>query len=141
MGENSMSHKALFAGLVIDEASRPLDIAMIGSEAQYVIDDDGFRRHIDAEQIDRQVLQLIQDQINANKEAVEQGMMKVMGSDDLFTKAAIDKSIENIDQVMERGLPDDARQWLGMMGFHIVVNLHGDVIKMESPGVVDDSDE
>jgi len=136
-----MSHKALFAGLVIDEASRPLDIAMIGSEAQYVIDDDGFRRHIDAEQIDRQVLQLIQDQINANKEAVEQGMMKVMGSDDLFTKAAIDKSIENIDQVMERGLPDDARQWLGMMGFHIVVNLHGDVIKMESPGVVDDSDE
>lgn len=136
-----MSNKALFAGLVIDEAGRPLDVAMIGSEAQYVIDDDGFRRHIDAEQIDRQVLQLIQDQINANKEAVEQGMMKVMGSDDLFTKAAIDKSIENIDQVLERGLPDDARQWLGMMGFHIVVNLHGDVIKMESPGVVDDSDE
>jgi hypothetical protein len=136
-----MSHKALFAGLVIDEASRPLDVAMIGGEARYVIDDDGFRRHIDAEQIDRQVLQLLQDQINANKEAVEQGMMKVMGSDDLFTKAAIDKSIENIDQVMERGLPDDARQWLGMMGFHIVVNLHGDVIKMESPGVVDDSDE
>jgi len=136
-----MSNKALFTGLVIDEAGRPLDVALIGSEAQYVIDDDGFRRHIDAEQIDRQVLQLIQDQINANKEAVEQGMMKVMGSDDLFTKAAIDKSIENIDQVMERGLPDDARQWLGMMGFHIVVNLHGDVIKMESPGVVDDSDE
>jgi hypothetical protein len=68
-------------------------------------------------------------------------MMKVMGSDDLFTKAAIDKSIENIDQVLERGLPDEARQWLGMMGFHIVVNLHGDVIKMESPGAVDDSDE
>ena len=136
-----MSNKALFAGLVIDEAGRPLDVALIGSEAQYVIDDDGFRRHIDAEQIDRQVLQLIQDQINANKEAVEQGMMKVMGSDDLFTKAAIDKSIENIDQVLEHGLPDDARQWLGMMGFHIVVNLHGDVIKMESPGVVDDSDE
>jgi hypothetical protein len=136
-----MSNKALFTGLVIDEAGRPLDVALIGSEAQYVIDDDGFLRHIDAEQIDRQVLQLIQDQINANREAVEQGMMKVMGSDDLFTKAAIDKSIENIDQVLERGLPDDARQWLGMMGFHIVVNLHGDVIKMESPGVVDDSDE
>jgi len=136
-----MSNKTLFADLVIDEAGRPLGVAMIGSEAQYVIDDDGFRRHIDAELIDRQVLQLLQDQINANKEAVEQGMMKVMGSDDLFTKAAIDKSIENIDQVLERGLPDDARQWLGMMGFHIVVNLHGDVIKMESPGVVDDSDE
>jgi hypothetical protein len=136
-----MSHKALFADLVIDEAGRPLDVALIGSEAQYVIDDDGFRRHVDAELIDRQVLQLLQDQINANKEAVEQGMMKVMGSDDLFTKAAIDKSIENIDQVLERGLPDEARQWLGMMGFHIVVNLHGDVIKMESPGAVDDSDE
>ena len=136
-----MSHQALFAGLVIDAAGRPLEVAMIGSEAQYVIDDDGFRRHIDTEQIDRQVLQLIQDQIIANKEAVEQGMMKVMGSDDLFTKAAIDKSIENFDQVLERGLPDDARQWLGLMGLRIVVNLHGDVIKMESPGVVDDSDE
>ncbi len=136
-----MSTKALFAGLVVDEAGRPLDVTMTGNEAQYVIDDDGFLRHIDAGQIDRQVLAAIQEQINANKDLVEQGLMQVMGSEDIFTKAMIDKSIENFDQVLERGLPDEARQWLGMMGFHITVNVHGEVIKMESPGVADDSDE
>ncbi len=136
-----MSNQALFAGLVVDETGHPLDVATIGHDAQYVIDDAGFRRHIDAEQIDRQVLNLIQEQINANKDMVEQGLMKVMGSEDIFTKAMIDKSIENFDQVLQRGLPDEARQWLGLMGFRIVVNLHGEVIKMDSPGVVDDSDE
>jgi hypothetical protein len=136
-----MSNQALFAGLVVDEAGRPLEVATIGHDAQYVIDDAGFRRHIDAEHIDRQVLNLIQEQINANKDMVEQGLMKVMGSEDLFTKAMIDKSIENFDQVLQRGLPDEARQWLGLMGFRIVVNLHGEVIKMDSPGAVDDSDE
>jgi hypothetical protein len=136
-----MSHQALFAGLVIDENDRPLDVALVGSEAAYVIDDDDFRRHIDAAQIDRQVLTILQEQINANKDVVEQGIMKVVGSDDLFTKAAIDKSIENFDQVLERGLPPDALQWLGMMGFRIVVNLHGDVIKLDQPGAIDESGE
>ena len=136
-----MSHQAFFAGLVIDEHNRPLDVAMVGDEAAYVIDDDGFRRHIDAAQIDRQVLAILQEQINANKDAVEQGIMKVVGSDDLFTKAAIDKSIENFDQVLERGLPPDALQWLGLMGFRIVVNLHGEVVKLDQPGVIDEGDE
>jgi hypothetical protein len=136
-----MSHLALFAGLVIDEQDRPLGVAMVGDEAAYVIDDDGFLRHIDAAQIDRQVLTILQEQINANKDVVEQGIMKAVGSDDLFTKAAIDKSIENFDQVLERGLPQDAVQWLGLMGFRIVVNLHGDVIRLDQPGTIDESDE
>ena len=136
-----MTHQALFAGLVIDEHDRPLDVAMVGEEAAYVIDDDGFHRHIDAAHIDRQVLTILQEQINANKDVVEQGIMKAVGSDDLFTKAAIDKSIENFDQVLERGLPQDALQWLGLMGFRIVVDLHGDVIKLDQPGAIDESDE
>lgn len=136
-----MSHQAIFAGLVIDENNWPLDVAMIGSDAAYVIDDDGFRRHIDAVQIDRQVLTLLRDQISANKDVVEQSLMKVVGSDDLFTKAAINQTIENFDQVLERGLPPDALQWLGLMGFRIVVNLHGDVIKLDQPGAIDESGE
>ncbi|HEY4720406.1 MAG TPA: hypothetical protein VII92_01065 [Anaerolineae bacterium] len=136
-----MSNKAIFAGLVVDEAGRPLETATIGNEAQYVIDDSGFRRHIDAEGIDRQVLQFIGEQINANKDVVEQSMMKMIGSEDLFTKAAIDKSIENIDQVLQSGLPDGAQQWLGLMGFRVVVNLHGEVLRLESPGAIDNSEE
>jgi hypothetical protein len=136
-----MSNKALFAGLVMDENGRPLEVASIGDEAQYVIDDNGFRRHIDAETIDRQVLTQLQSQIEANKDAVEQGLMKMMGSEDIFTKAAIDKSIQNMDQVLNQGLPEDARQMLGMMGFRVVVNYHGEVLRIDQPGVADDSDE
>ena len=136
-----MSHQALFAGLVIDEHDRPLEVVMVGNEAAYVIDDDGFRRHIDATVIDRQVLNILQEQIEANKPAVEEGLMKVMGSEDIFTKAAIDKSLNNFDQVLGQSLPPDARQWLGMMGFRIVVNLHGDVIKLDQPGAIDEGDE
>ncbi len=134
-----MSNKALFPGLVVDEQERPLEVASIGGEAQYVIDDNGFHRHIDAELIDRQVLQSLQEQIEANKDAVEEQMMKMMGKEDLFTKAAIDSSIGNMDQVLGTGLPEGALQWLGMMGFRIVVNLHGEVIKFDQPGAIDDS--
>jgi len=136
-----VSNKAIFAGLVIDEAGRPLDVDQVGNDATYVIDDDGFKRHIDAEQIDRQVLNILQEQIDANKPAVEEGLMKVMGSEDIFTKAAIDKSLNNFDQVLAQGLPPDALQWLGLMGFRIIVNLHGEVVKLDQPGVVDNSDE
>ena len=136
-----MSNKALFAGLVMDENGQPLEVAHLGDEAQYVLDDNGFRRHIDAEVIDRQVLAQLQEQIEANKDAVEQGIMKMMGSEDIFTKAAIDKSIQNMDQVLKQGIPDDARQMLGMMGFRVVVNYHGEVLRIDQPGVADDSDE
>jgi hypothetical protein len=136
-----MSNKALFAGLVMDENGNPLDTTYLGDEAQYVLDDNGFLRHIDAEVIDRQVLGALQDQILANKDAVEQGLMKMMGSEDIFTKAAIDKSIQNMDQVLTQGIPDDARQMLGMMGFRVVVNYHGEVLRIDQPGVADDSEE
>ena len=136
-----MGNKALFAGLVIDENGQPLDVVSTGDEAQYVLDDNGFLRHIDAEAIDRQVLAHLQSQIEANKDAVEAGIMKMMGSEDLFTKAAIDKSIKDMDRVLAQGLPDDARQMLGMMGFRVVVNYHGEVLRIDQPGVIDDSDE
>jgi hypothetical protein len=136
-----MGRIAVFEGLVVDEQDRPLQVATIGGEAQYVIDDNGFLRHIDAEVIDRQVIEAIQAQVNANKDMVEEGIMKMIGQDDLFTKAALDVSIKNMDQVLERGMPQDARQWLGMMGLRIVVDLHGQVVEMKWPGVAEESDE
>jgi hypothetical protein len=125
----------------MDENGNPLETTYLGDEAQYVLDDNGFLRHIDAEAVDRQVLMHLQEQIEANKPAVEEGIMKMMGSEDLFTKAAIDKSIENMDQVLKQGIPDDARQMLGMMGFRVVVNYHGEVVRIDQPGAADDSDE
>ena len=136
-----MSRKAVFEGLVVDQAGRPLTVTMVGGEAQYVIDDEGFRRHIDAELVDRQVIQAIQEQVNANKDLVEEAIMKMIGKDDLFTKAALDASIKNMDRALDQGIPDDARQWLGMMGFRVVVNLHGEVVEFKWPGAPDERDE
>jgi hypothetical protein len=81
-----MSQKALFEGLVFDQAGHTLEVTTVGGEAQYVIDDEGFRRHMDAETIDRQVIAAIQEQVQANKEIVEETMMRMIGSDDLFTR-------------------------------------------------------
>jgi predicted RNA polymerase sigma factor len=88
---------------------------------------------VPSEYIDRQVLKWLQEQIFANREMVTEGLMAMLGKDDLFTKAMIDASIENIDQVIEQGLPDDVRTWLGMFGFRIVVDIHGDVMRVELP--------
>lgn len=136
-----MSSKAVFEGLVLDQAGQPLQVATVGGEAQYVIDDQGFRRHIDAASIDRQVIQVFQEQVEANKQIVEETLMKMIGSDDLFTKAALDVSIKNMDKAIERGIPDDARLWLGMMGFRIVVNVHGEIVRLDMPTVASDDDE
>lgn len=134
-----MSKNALFAGLVLDEGERTLETALVGDEAFYIVDDDGFRRHVPAEEIDKTVLGQLRDQIMSNRDAVTQGALQMMGADDLFTKAMIDSSLNNIDanfaKLMEQGLPEQARQWLGMLGFRIIVNYHGEVIRMDSPGI------
>jgi hypothetical protein len=140
-----MSLKALFEGLVFDENGQGVEAAIVGGEAFYVVDDAGFKRHVPAEDIDRAVLRELRNQTLANRDAVTQGAMQMMGADDLFTKAMIDSSLNNIDahfaKLMNEGLPEPARQWLGMLGFRIVVNYHGEVIKMDSPGAVADDRE
>ena len=125
--------KALFTNLIYDESGQPVATTYIGSEPHYVILDGGFKRHVAAESIDRQVLDWLQGQVDANKDLVTEGIMGMLGKDDLFTKAMIDSSIKNMDQVMQQGLPDDARIMLGMMGFKIVVNIHGEVVKLDMP--------
>ena len=71
--------------------------------------------------------------------------LKMLGQDDLFTKAMVDSSLKNIDahmdQLLQQGLPSSARQWLGMLGFRIVVNHRGEVLKLDQPGVVDPDEE
>jgi hypothetical protein len=64
--------------------------------------------------------------------------MEMMGQEDLFTKAAVEASIdqmdENMEQLFQTGLPEDTRAWLGMLGFRIVIDFHGDVLEVQSPG-------
>jgi len=131
----SMHRKAIFANLVYDEDGEQVQATFIGTEPHYVIMDGDFKRHVAAEIIDRQVVEIIQQHAEANKELVSEQMMSMIGKDDLFTKVMIDSSIGQMGEVMEQGLPDDARMMLGMMGFKIVVNVHGEVIDLEMPSV------
>jgi hypothetical protein len=137
----SPRRQAIFEGLVFDQEGRPLEVVYLGDEPHYVIDDAGFRRHVEAAHIDRQVLNAMQSQIDENKEAVEEGMLRMLGQEDPFTKAALDSSLGNIERLLQNGIQLEARQWLGMMGFRIVVDVHGDVVHMQGGGMIDDSGE
>jgi hypothetical protein len=132
---------ALFAGLVFNEQDEPAEVVHIGTVPHYVILDDGFWRHVEAETVDRQIMELLRQQILSNRELVTQEMLAMLGKDDLFTKAMIDASIQNIDKhvdvLFERGLPEDTRTWLGMLGFKVVVNVHGEVMRLDAPGQED----
>ena len=130
---DSAQRTALFAGLVQDEKGNPVEVVMVGNSPNYVVDDDGFRRHIESETVDRQVIELLRDQFMAHKEIATEAMLQMLGKDDLFTKAMIDASIQNMDQVLEQGLPENARAWLGMLGFRVVIDTHGEVVELDMP--------
>lgn len=135
-----MARQALFAGLVYDTQDRLVETKFVGGEATYVVDDDGFLRHISSEQVDRQVLAVFLAQLADHKELAIEQMMNMMGQDDLLTKAAIDASLRNIDmdQIIAQGVPLQARNMLGMLGFRIIINVHGDLVRMDQPAVPDD---
>jgi len=137
----SEQRRAIFEGLVFDEAGNPLEVVYLGDEPHYVIDDAGFRRHVEAAHVDRQVLGEMQSQIDQNKAALEEGMLHLIGRDDLFTKAALDSSLGHIDRLLQSGIPLEARQWLGLMGFRVIVDRRGEVVKIEGGGVVDEGGE
>jgi len=130
-----MARQALFEGLIYDEARQLVETAVIGGEANYVVDDNGFHRHISSEYVDRQVLGFFLGQLEDSKELAVEQMLKMMGKDDLFTKAAIDASLRNIDmdQIIAQGIPLQARNMMGMLGFRVIINYHGEVVKLEQP--------
>ncbi|MBK8432372.1 MAG: hypothetical protein IPL28_14235 [Chloroflexi bacterium] len=138
-----MSNQALFAGLVYDEQERLVETTYVGNEASYVVNDDGFLRHVDAEQVDRQVLAFFVEQIRNNKTMAVEQALGFLGKDDIFTKAALDSSIDtaDVDQILQQGVPAQARDMLGMMGFRVIINLHGDVIDLRQPHIEMDEDE
>lgn len=135
------AQRPLFGGLIQDEEGRPVETAMVGDEPHYVVDDAGFRRHVASEVVDRQVIEMLREQFMAHREIATDAMLQMLGKDDLFTKAMIDASIKNMDQVIEQGLPDDARAWLGMLGFRVIIDMHGQVLRLDMPEQYDAPDD
>ena len=137
-----MTRQPLFAGLVVDEFGRPADTAYVGDEPCYVVDDYGFKRHIPSEQVDRTVLAQIADLMKGSEDILSEQTAKMLGQEDVFTKAAIEQQLKNIDkqfdQLMQAGIPEDMRAYLGMTGFKVIINFHGEVLKVEQPGTPSD---
>ncbi|MBI3166736.1 MAG: hypothetical protein IPG44_20115 [Anaerolineales bacterium] len=136
----------LFSGLIVDENGNLVGTASIGSEPAYVIDDAGFKRHIPSEQVDRAVLNQMAGMMKGSEDLLSDQAARMLGQDDPFSKAMIENQLKNIekqfDAVLQTGFPEDMRAYLGMMGFKVVINYHGEVVRVEQPGAArDEGDE
>lgn len=133
-----MASEALFEGLVVDEDDRPVEVVHIGGEAFYVVDDDGFQRHIESEVIDRPVIEEMLALIEGHEDFISKETMEMLGQDDPFTKAVIERSLqhagERIDELLRVGLPEGVRLNLGMAGFRVIVNYRGELVRVIQAG-------
>jgi hypothetical protein len=136
-----MPRQPLFAGLVVDESGNLAETALVGEEPCYVVDDAGFRRHIPSEQVDRHVLRQLGDMMKGSEDLISGQTAKMLGQDDIFTKAMIEQQLKNMDRqfdkLLEAGIPESGRAYLGMLGFKVVINHHGEVLRVEQPSAPD----
>lgn len=141
-----MVHKKhMFSGLIVDEYDNPVESVFVGEEAMYVVNDAGFRRHISAEQIDRAVLDVMTSMIEGHEDELSKQAATMLGQDDLFSQAILENQLLNIDEqidtMLETGIPEEGRAYLGMMGFKIRINLHGELLEVIQPGMIDPENE
>jgi hypothetical protein len=137
-----MPRSPLFAGLIVDEYEQPAGTAYVGDEPCYVVNDNGFLRHIPSEQVDRKVLEMMRKQISGNEDMLSQQAAKMLGMDDIFSKAMLENQLKNIDKqfdaILEAGIPEESRAFMGMSGFKIVINVHGEIVRLDQPAATDE---
>ena len=112
-----MARQPLFAGLVVDESDHPAGTAYVGDEPCYVVNDAGFLRHIPSEQVDRKILELMRQQISGNEDLLSEQAAKLLGTDDIFSRAMLENQLKNIgkqfDALLEMGIPEESRAYMG----------------------------
>ena len=128
-----MAPTAMFEGLVVDDNGRVAEVDFVGANACYVVFDEDFKRYVDAAQVDRQVLRFMREQMDDNRQMAVGALLDMMGKDDIFTKAAVESTIDHMEDAVGQPIPADARQWLGMLGFRITIDFHGDVVDIQLP--------
>jgi hypothetical protein len=134
---SNAARRALFADLVFNEKGRPVKEVYIGGVPHYAIPDEGFLRHVEAECVDRQVVALLQERILTMRDLITEGVVHMLGQEDLFTRPSIEHAIENMDSILEPGNVDvdELRTALWMLKFRVIVNVHGDVVQLDAPGL------
>jgi hypothetical protein len=43
-----------------------------------------------------------------------------------------------MDQIMAQGIPAQAREMMGFLGFRIIINVHGDIVRLDQPAAPED---
>ncbi len=128
----------LFSGLIIDEYGKPVDTVSVSGEPFYVVDDFGFRRHIPSIDVDKQVFSALMEQIRGHEDVIIEQASKMLDQDNLFSRAILLNQLQNMDKqfdsLVESGIPESTRQYLGMMGFKVTINIHGEVLNVDQPG-------
>jgi hypothetical protein len=131
--------RALFADLVFNEEGEPARVVTIGDVPHYAVPDGDFLRHVEAEHVDRQIVAAIQERILAMRDVVTEGLIHMLGEEDLFTRPSIEHAIEHMDRILEPGAVDvdELRTALWMTGFRATVDVHGELVHLELPGLED----
>ena len=137
--------KAIFEGMVYDSLGRQLPVVYVGNEPTYVIDDSGFERHVASGEVDRQVWDFLSEGIEGNEDILTEQIAKMSGQDDIFSLAMIRKQFENRDEqffeLQEKGFPYDARMYMIMIGFQVIVNHRGELLEVKQPAVTNGDEE
>jgi len=140
-----MARQPLFAGLVVDESGNLAETAYVGGEPCYVVNDGGFRRHIPSEQVDLVVLGQLVEAMKGNEGLISEQTAKMLGQEDIFTRAVIEQQLKTMDKqfdaILDAGIPENGRVYLGMTGFKIIINVHGEVLRVEQPSAPASDDE
>ena len=140
-----MAYQPLFQGLIFDENDQPVGVTIVGEEPMYVVNDAGFHRHIPAESVDRQVLLMMSKMIEGHEDELADQTAKMLGQTDIFSKALIENQLKNLEQqfeaVLKTGIPEEGRAYMGMMGFRVKINIHGEVLEVNQPGTAAPEDE
>ena len=129
--------RALFADLVFNEEDEPAKVVTIGGVPHYAVPDGDFLRHVEAEYVDRQIVAAIQERVLAMRDVVTEGLIHMLGEEDLFTRPSIEHAIEHMDRILEPGAVDvdELRTALWMTGFRATVDVHGELVHLELPGL------
>ncbi len=140
-----MAKQALFSGLVYDDNNNLTETVTIGNDAYYIVDDDGFKRHIDSREVDEKIIRLFTDQIDGNEDYLANAAANMTGKTDLFSMALFKSQLKNIDREIEelfrQGPPPGLAEFLGMSGFKINIDMHGNITNVNMPSAPDQEGE
>jgi len=129
--------RALFADLVFNEEGQRAKAVYVGETPHYAVPDGDFMRHVEAEHVDRQIVAALKERIMPMRDTIVEGVAHMLGEENLFTRPSIEHAIENLDRILEPGAvdADELRTALWMTKFRAIVDVHGQVVKLDIPGL------